>query len=414
MKPTLCMIHEEIGQQSAIAKVAMAGVCVALESGYSVTVIAQKLDKSLQASVEWLPLYKPQRVFLYQWLIARKAILAALGGRKFDIVHVHQPQVADLADLMQCHFLTRSAYEHNALDRPDNLRSTLSHLQQRVVMLAEDRFWRNFPPSTHLLFCSEMLQREHERLYGNPLLSRTIENGIAPFRLPTESERAAARSRFAPEAGKRTIVGYLGGAVERKGWRQMVAALTPEDGIYLLIGGQFTANLNLSALPGCHNGIGIVTDLDAFYAACDVFIVPSLFDPCPLVVFEAIARGVPVIATRGVGSLPTLLRYRAGYAWQPEDSLADLVHFAAETRGACRVGGQHIAREQSVAIQTAKVLATYEQILEEQLHTRNAPGTKFEKRAGRRFGAGESSSIGAGESSSKCIEQQISAGSIES
>lgn len=394
MKPTLCMIHEEIGQHSAISKVAMAGVCVALQSGYSVTVVAQKLDKSLQGNVEWLPLYKPRRVFLYQWLIARKAIAAALGGRKFDIVHVHQPQVADFADLMQCHFLTRSAYEHNALDRPEGLRSALSYLQQRGVLLAEDRFWRNFPDSTHLLFCSEMLQREHDRLYGNPLLSRTIENGIAPFRIPSEGERAAARSRFAPGAGKRLVVGYLGGAVERKGWRRLVAALTLEDGLYLLIGGQFTANLNLSTLPGCHNGIGIVTDIDAFYAACDVFVVPSLFDPCPLVVFEAIARGVPVIATRGVGSLPTLLRHRAGYEWQPEDSLADLIHFAIDNREACHIGGKHMAHEQSVAIQTAKVLDAYEQILEEQLRTRNASGTEFAKRAGRTFGAGECKSQG--------------------
>ena len=38
---TLCMIHEAIGNQNAIAKVAMAGVKIALEAGWKVTVVAK-------------------------------------------------------------------------------------------------------------------------------------------------------------------------------------------------------------------------------------------------------------------------------------------------------------------------------------------------------------------------------------
>ena len=36
---------------------------------------------------------------------------------------------------------------------------------------------------------------------------------------------------------------------------------------------------------------------EAFYAACDAFILPTFYDACSLVVFEAMAAGLPVIST---------------------------------------------------------------------------------------------------------------------
>jgi glycosyltransferase involved in cell wall biosynthesis len=48
-------------------------------------------------------------------------------------------------------------------------------------------------------------------------------------------------------------------------------------------------------------------DLRKLYAACDIFVLPSLFDFSPRVVAEAMASGKPVIATR-VGALPTQVK----------------------------------------------------------------------------------------------------------
>jgi UDP-glucose:(heptosyl)LPS alpha-1,3-glucosyltransferase len=52
---------------------------------------------------------------------------------------------------------------------------------------------------------------------------------------------------------------------------------------------------------------GFVADVRACYFASDFFVLPTFYDPCSLVVFEALACGLPVITTRcnGAGELIT-------------------------------------------------------------------------------------------------------------
>ncbi len=52
---------------------------------------------------------------------------------------------------------------------------------------------------------------------------------------------------------------------------------------------------------------GSVDDIRPMYAASDVYVHPTWYDPCSLVVLEALACGLPVITTRfnGVSELIT-------------------------------------------------------------------------------------------------------------
>jgi hypothetical protein len=158
------MIHETIGYHGAIARVAMKAVRQALDVGWRVTVVAKLLDESLVGEVEWLRLHVPPRLLVLKWLTARHFIRRALRGRTFDIVHAHQPQVAALADVFQCHFLTRVAYERECLESGSGVRSGLMRLQHRGVLCAEDHYYRHWNPSTSMLYCSEMIRREFHRL----------------------------------------------------------------------------------------------------------------------------------------------------------------------------------------------------------------------------------------------------------
>jgi UDP-glucose:(heptosyl)LPS alpha-1,3-glucosyltransferase len=51
--------------------------------------------------------------------------------------------------------------------------------------------------------------------------------------------------------------------------------------------------------------LGFVQDIRASFAGCDVFVFPTFYDPCSLVVLEAMNAGLPVITTRqnGAGEL---------------------------------------------------------------------------------------------------------------
>lgn len=362
---TLCMIHEAVGDQSAIAKVAMWGVRWALRAGWRVSVVAKELDEKLREEVEWLRLFVPPRLFLLKWVTARRFILSALGGRRFDVIHSHQPQVASISDVFQCQFLTRVAYERRCLESRPGLRPAIVRAQQLGVLHAEDFYYRRWNERTRMLFCSELMRDQFQRLYGMPPREEVLENACPAAQFPGEGERLAARRKLIGDDHAGLVLGYLGGLHERKGYRALLRALEGERDIFLLMGGEHTNGFEAPALRGHFKSIGWVRDKSAFLAACDVFIVPSVFDPWALVASDAAAHGVPVIACSGVGSLPALLRHGAGESWEPGAPLAPLVRGMAAKREFYRAGGQRMAAELSEDRQGARLLRVYDEILAE-------------------------------------------------
>ena len=364
-KPTLCMVHNTIGTQSSIAKIALWGVRQALNAGWQVTVVANDVDKSLLSEVEWLPLYVPPKAFLVQWLAARKTIQAAIGTRTFDVLHVHQAQVAALADVMQCHFLTRVAYEQNCLERRTGLKPALARIQQQGVLYAEDYYYRHWNPNTRMLFCSALIQQEFKRLYGQPEQEAVLVNFCPPSDFPPMEVRRQARERFIPNGFTGTVVGYLGGVDERKGYRRLLKAIEKSPNTLLLFGGPGSESFAAPALAGCFLPVGVVQDIAEFFAACDVLIVPSYFDPCPVVVFEAAAQGLPVIASRGVGNLPNLIAFNAGLAWEDDQPLDDLLKEAVLSRSVFQAGAKKMTAEFSEQRQGQSLLTIYNEVYQE-------------------------------------------------
>lgn len=361
-KPTLCLIHEGIGPYNAIAKIAMGQVRSALESGWRVTVVAKLLDESLRQEVEWLKLYVPPRLLLAQWMTARHFIQQALGGRQFDVVHAHQPQVAALADVFQCHFLTRAAHERGCLEKRGGFRPGLLRLQEQGVLHAEDRYYKGWNPATRMVFCSELLRNEFGRHYGLPPRQEVLTNAAPSYNPVNPQERLEAQLSIMGREPGQIVIGYLGGLQERKGYRRLLDAVAREEDLLLLMGGSYTDGFSHARLGDRLVSVGLVTNLRQFYAACDVVVVPSYFDPCPLVVFEAVAAGLPVVATDGVGNLATLLQYGAGACWQPQNRLGPLVRELMQQRDSVRRGAERLTSALSESRQNERILRIYDEV----------------------------------------------------
>ncbi len=325
-KPTVCVIHEAIGNQSAIAKAAKRGVYAALDAGYDVTVVAKHLDEDMHAKVHWLRLFVPQRLFLVQWTTAGYFIRKALGGRKFDIIHTHQPQVASISDIFQIHFLTRMAFLRSSLETGKGLKPTLMRFQERGVLVAEDFHFRRWNPETFITFNSNMTRDDFAKLYGKPPKQGVLLCSAPPFDPVSEEERREARAKLLGFEPKGPVLGFLGGGSVRKGWQRVVQGLQGENDVFLLMGGSQCDGLQIPELEGRYKSIGLVYNTPEFYAACDVVIMASLYEPFGRVILEAASRGLPVIVTPEVGALPHLEEYGVGVAWDPSTPLAPLVH----------------------------------------------------------------------------------------
>jgi len=360
-RPTLCMISETVGPHNAIGKIAAAEVRAALAADYRVTVVAHRLDEELRSRVEWLKLYNPPRGFALKWLTARHFVKRALGGRRFDVVHGHQPQIADLCDVFQCHFLTRVAAERGCLVSGSGLGASLRRKQQEAIMRCEDRCYRRWNPNTRLLFVSELIQREFERLYGLPDRCEVFENAAPAWDPVDESEREAAKHHFAIQAEHRPVLGYLGGLQRRKGYEPLVDAVATEPELFLLMAGQQSDGFTDSRLAGRVKGVGL-TEPRRFLAACDVVAVPSVFDPCPMIVLEAVSRGIPVIASEGVGNRASLLEFGAGLGWEYGQPIGPVVRSIMNQRDRFTRGCRALVQQRSETAKMRALLHIYDEV----------------------------------------------------
>jgi len=346
----------------------MSQIRFALEAGWKVSVVAKFLDPSLQDRVEWLRLTVPRRLFFVQWTTAHHFILKALGNRRFDVVHGHQPQVADLCDIFTCHFLTRVAYERRCLESRTGLRSRLVRLQQQGVVYAEDRCYRRWNPRTRMMFCSEMMRREFSRLYSEPPLHEVHVNPCPAVRFATPEQRAIARLALVGPEYKGMVVGYLGGVQKRKGYLRLIPAIARDENLFLLMAGPYSEGFSAPELRGRCHALGLIDDLETFYAACDVLAVPSLFEPLGLVAFEAAVHGVPVIATDEVGALSHLLDYGVGMRWQTDEPLGPVARELMSRSDAMRCGAARMANEFSEHRHGDQLLAAYDRALRSKPH----------------------------------------------
>ncbi len=360
------MIFEATGPFNAIGRIAMAEVEAALAAGWRVSVVATRLAETLQGRVEWLKLYNPPRGFALKWLTARYFIKKAMGDpSRFDLIYGHQPQIADLCDLFECHYLTRAVWELGCRDARPGLRGWVARLQEAIVLRAEDRCYGSWNPKTQLL-SSSLTLKTFGKLYGLPPRHEIQIYPAPAWDPPSEAERASARQDLVGD-WQGPVLGFLGGMNERKGYRTALDVAEQCKDAFLLFGGSHSEQVKPSALlVKRFRGVGLVEDVRRFYAAIDVLLVPSVFEPFGLVCFEAASRGVAVIASESVGALDTLSPF--GIAWRIDTGTQNFDCILADIhadRDRVRAGCKACVETYSAAHFEDRVVERYRRTLEQ-------------------------------------------------
>lgn len=142
-----------------------------------------------------------------------------------------------------------------------------------------------------------------------------IPNGVDldRFRPPTSAERAAARAEFGLGDQERVGV-FVGHEFSRKGLSFAIRGLVHAPSTLLMVIGGNDDIIAESHAEAIEHGVGDRvlflgprSNLPRHLAACDYFVFPSAYEANALVVLEALASGLPVIATP-VGFAPEIIR----------------------------------------------------------------------------------------------------------
>lgn len=178
------------------------------------------------------------------------------------------------------------------------------------------------------------------------------------FRRETDRHRPA-RAQIRSENGWRQsyLLLYVGRLSWEKGVDVLIEAMRrisatrPDIGLILVGDGPERETLQIQArdLPQVRFlGFQDWDQLPRFYAAADLFVLPSRHEPWGMVVNEAMASGLPVLATRRVGAAQDLtIEGQDGFVVQEDDAdaMASAIDRACQSEERLRAMGeaaQHI------------------------------------------------------------------------
>jgi UDP-glucose:(heptosyl)LPS alpha-1,3-glucosyltransferase len=237
------------------------------------------------------------------------AVAALISEGGFDLVQSHERLVG--ADIFRAGDGVHAAW----IDRLGRERGPLGALalkfdpMHRLVMDTERRMVTD---GRTLFVANSDLVADELRTWlkvPEPRL-RVIENGVDldRFRPATADEKAVARRGFGlPEDAP--VIAFVGSGFERKGVFKLIEALRAPSltGAHLLIAGRDRKAKVLAervARLGLGDRVRLLGGLDdvrPVYAAADLFALPSLYDPMPNAALEALAAGLPAVATPDTG-----------------------------------------------------------------------------------------------------------------
>jgi glycosyltransferase involved in cell wall biosynthesis len=192
-----------------------------------------------------------------------------------------------------------------------------------------------------------------------------------PGELPDMQARTQARTRWGYSRDE-FVIGHAAAFTHEKGQdialeaALLLAPRLPRARMLLVGDGPERAQPRIDELARAASGIaqlpGFVDNLDEFYAALDLFIMPSRSEAWGLTALRAMAYGLPVIASN-VGGLPEAIEDQTS-GWlvppeSPEALAAAIVDAASDSARLCEVG-RH-ARERAAQFSIARTVEKTEQ-----------------------------------------------------
>jgi UDP-glucose:(heptosyl)LPS alpha-1,3-glucosyltransferase len=269
--------------------------------------------------------------------------------------------------------------------------STAIHGQAyRLAKAANPKFWvhraierRQYDQerTARYVAVSQMVRRHLEEFHNVPKQRiHVVPNAVDLSRVDVP-QPGAVRCGFRNRRGfePSDLVGlFVGHNFALKGLRPLIAALGARKGrnpagrpIHLLVCGSghpgpYARMASRLGIRDQVHFLGFYPDIRDAYWSSDFFVQPTYYDPCSLVVLEALACGLPVITTEQNGASELMADGKHGYILTSPGAESELVAALEKmgddgARRAMSVEAKRLGRQQTFDVHVSRLLAVFEE-----------------------------------------------------
>ena len=295
-------IHDHGGMERAFAELIRR-----IHRDYEVVVLSTDLGDEFRGLVEWQRIPAPSRPAPLRFAMFYVVASARLARTQADLVHTLGAIVPNAADLASVHFCTAGYVESVGRLAPPNaplLRRANTSLARLFFLLAERWTYRRDRVS-RVGAVSRGVARELARNFPGVQTVLT-PNGVdrARFRPDPHARREVRAELGIPDDEVVTV--FVGGDWHGKGLALAITAVAgaarrSSAPIRLLVVGRgderrFRGLAHELGVERRVTFVGQRPDTERYYAASDVFVLPSWYETFSLAAFEAASSGLPIVA----------------------------------------------------------------------------------------------------------------------
>jgi UDP-glucose:(heptosyl)LPS alpha-1,3-glucosyltransferase len=346
--------------------------------GHDVTIVGESMDESLKSEAAHL------RVPVVRWTSWTKNSSLARNAHKvfenqgFDIVHglsrVYGLDTYRLTDPLQTHWLNvfyRGPWTQ-ALQRLNPRHRTILGIEKQLFGPQGPR---------RIIVQSKLDERLLQEYFGiDPARIRRVSNGVDTkvFHPDFQHEREFVRDEWKiPHDAP--LLTFASMDFRRKGLASLLTAISraKTSGLWLMVigDGDIARFKTMAQQLGLGDRLvftGRQQQIARLYAASDLFVLPTIYEPFPNVNLEAMACGVPVLTTSTAGGADVIEPAINGYVVSSPDEidcLADRIdfHFGRGTTQLklMSAAARSTAQRHTPEVNAERTLAVFQEVLGE-------------------------------------------------
>ncbi len=345
-----------------------------LARGHDVRVLAAEFDDSVLApGIEKIKVPAASKIPLFRLMgFAKKSAVVFAGLNPQPDVHAAFGVISPPGGVFWVPSVHKAWIEISQRER--NLKGRMKQWVNPIhpYLLAREKWYFKGRRYARLIALTQQVKADLMRFYNVPAADIDIlPNGYSPteFNIARRgAERRDVRAELGYADSDRVIV-FVANELERKGFGPLMRAMAQlhdKSSRLLVVGrvtpGGYAAEMQQLGIADRVKFVGPSSDVGRYYAASDVFALPTTYEAWGLVIVEAMACGLPVLTSRLAGAAITV---QEGQTGELLDNPRDVGEIAAKLRRVLALGA---ASPAAIAASVAeyrweKVLGKFEAIL---------------------------------------------------